>query len=52
MEVHEEAIRTHGCLLDHVVGIGAIPQYPSRQIGGAIQVWQHQLLKTNSVLRV
>jgi tRNA C32,U32 (ribose-2'-O)-methylase TrmJ len=51
-EEDSEAIRTQRCLLDYIIGIGAISKYPSSQIGGAVQVWQYQLLKANSVLRV
>jgi len=38
------------CLLDYIFGISAISKHPSSQVGGAVQMRQHQLLKPNSVL--
>jgi len=52
MKLTKETVRTQRCLLDHVVGICTISKHPSSQIGGAVQMWQHQLLKPNSVLQV
>jgi hypothetical protein len=52
VKLAEEAISAQRCLLDYVVRIWTIAEHPSSQICGAVQMWQHHLLKTNSVLRV
>jgi hypothetical protein len=46
----EKAVCAQHGLLGYVIGIGTIAEQPSSQIGGAVQMWQHKLLKPNSVL--
>ena len=48
MKLAEKAIGTQRSFLNNVVGIVPISKHPSSQIGGAVQMWQHQLLKANS----
>ena len=48
----EKPVGTQHRLLNNILGVGAVSQYPPGQIRGAAEVRQHKLLKTNSVLRL
>jgi hypothetical protein len=49
-EAIKEAIGPQQGFLHYIFGIRAVTQKPSSHIHGAVQMWQYELLKPNSVL--